>query len=54
MALFCLHTEKDAQEETIAPVQAIRTELHLANRVAASKKVPSWLTVGFNLVSFAL
>lgn len=52
--LFCLHTEKDAQKEAIATVQAIHTVLYLANWVAGSKKVPSWLTIGFNLVSFAL
>lgn len=54
MFLFYLHTEEDAQEDTVAAVQAIHTLLHLANRVAASMKVLSWLTIGFNLVSFAL
>jgi len=45
--LFCLYTEKDAQKKTIAPVQAIHinTVLRLANRVATSKKVQSWLII---------
>lgn len=55
-ACFCsaCTQKKDAQEESIATVQAICTVLHLANSMAASKKMPSWLAIEFNLVSFAL